>query len=144
MALKRRDWILLSLLRAPLDRIHIMKILFLIWHRSGRGLKDYFAFVPYLYGPCSFQVYSELETLCGNRSIVQPPHPVPEWVKYYLTEKGRMEAKQAAQEASSEILRLIEGVVDEVCGLNFYELLQRVYAEAPDFAANSVFKKIVP
>ena len=34
--LTRRDWILLFLQEKPLDRIRLMKALFLLWHRSGK------------------------------------------------------------------------------------------------------------
>lgn len=143
MALAKKDWILLALRQTPLDRIHIMKTLFLIWHRSGRKMTDYFRFEPYLYGPCSFEVYSVLESLQADGYIVQPPHPTPQWINYYLTEKGRKQAEEAANSASPETLRFIETVVKEVSELNFYGLLRKVYAEAPDFAVNSMFRGVV-
>jgi hypothetical protein len=143
MVLTKKDWVLLLLRRNPLDRIHIMKALFLIWHRSGRKISDYFEFVPYLYGPCSFEVYSALEEMELNRLIVQPPHPVPQWVNYFLTEKGKKKVEEVTKKVSFDTLRLVESVVDEVSGIGFYELLKKVYTEAPDFAANSMFKEVV-
>jgi len=143
MEVTKNDWVLLLLRQNPLDRIHIMKALFLIWHRSGRNIKNYFEFVPYLYGPCSFEVYSVLENLQANGFIVQPPHSMPQWVNYYLTEKGRKEAENAAARASSDILRFIEKIVEQVSRLGFYELLQMVYTEAPDFAVNSMFREVM-
>ncbi len=143
MSLMKKDWILLALRQTPLDRIHIMKTLFLIWHRSGRKLRDYFEFVPYLYGPCSFEVYSVLENLQANGYIVQPPHPMPQWVNYYLTDVGKREAKEASKRASPETLRFIETVAGEASQLRFHELLRKVYAEAPDFAVNSMFRGVM-
>jgi len=143
MALEKKDWILLVLRRTPLDRIHIMKTLFLIWHRSGRKFADYFKFEPYLYGPCSFEVYSVLGNLQTSGFIVQPPHPMPQWINYYLTERGKNEAEQAAKRASPETLRFIETVAEEASQLSFYELLRKVYAEAPDFAVNSMFRGVM-
>lgn len=143
MALQKRDWILLALRRTPLDRMHTMKTLFLIWHGSGRKITNYFEFIPYLYGPCSFEVYSEIEKLKGEGLIVQPPHPMPQWVNYYLTEKGKKEAEEVKKRTPLETIRFIETVVDEVSKLSFYELLGKVYSEAPDFAVNSMFKEIV-
>jgi len=143
MALNKKDWILLLLRQSPLDRIHIMKALFLVWHRSGRDITDYFAFEPYLYGPCSFEVYSVLGNLQSNGLIDQPLHPLPRWVNYCLTEKGRKEAEQATKRAPHVTLGLIEQVSKEISQLAFLELLQRVYAEAPDFAVNSMFKGLV-
>ncbi|PIS24984.1 MAG: hypothetical protein COT45_03240 [bacterium (Candidatus Stahlbacteria) CG08_land_8_20_14_0_20_40_26] len=143
MALIKKDWVLLLLRRTPLDRIHIMKALFLIWHRSGRKIQDYFKFEPYLYGPCSFEVYAVLDNLQANGRIIQPPHPMPQWVNYYLTEKGGKEVEEVAKKVSPDTLKLIESVVNEVSGVKFYELLKKVYDEAPDFAVNSIFKEVV-
>ena len=142
MNLTKKDWILLVLRKYPMDRIHIMKALFLIWHRAGRKIENYFKFEPYFYGPCSFEVYSILDDLKMNRYIAQPPHPIPQWTNYYLTEKGKKEATEAAKKASHENLKLIEVISEEVSKLSFYELLRKVYTEAPDFAVNSIFKRV--
>ena len=116
-----------------------MKALFLIWHRSGRNIPNYFNFEPYLYGPCSFEVYSVLKILETSGFIVQAPHPRPQWVNYFLTARGKEEAEKAKEKASPDTLRVIEKVSHEVSQLSFYELLRKVYAEAPDFTNNSIF-----
>lgn len=143
MALTKKDWILLVLRQTPLDRIHIMKTLFLIWHRLGRKIPDFFEFEPYLYGPCSFEVYSVLESLQADGYVVQPPHPMPQWVNYYLTGRGKKEAEEVAKSASPKTLRFIETVAKEASQLSFYELLRKVYNEAPDFAVNSIFRRVI-
>ncbi|MEO0236254.1 MAG: hypothetical protein ABIM02_05975 [candidate division WOR-3 bacterium] len=143
MTLSKKDWILLLLRESPLDRIHIMKALFLIWHRSGRKLTNYFEFKPYLYGPCSFEVYSVLSNMEVERLIVQPPYPAPQWVEYYLTDKGKKEAEKVFNNTSDEIREIIKKITAEISNLNFFELLHKVYREAPDFAINSMFKEIV-
>lgn len=143
MALKKKDWILLILMLSPMDRIHIMKALFLIWHRLGRKIEDYFEFEPYLYGPCSFEVYLMLKNLEVERFIVQPSHPIPKWVNFYLTNKGREEARKIYEKSPIEIREIIDKVVKEISDLNFFKLLHKVYKEAPDFAVNSIFKGIV-
>lgn len=143
MALAKKDWILLTLRRTPLDRIHIMKTLFLVWHRSGRKITDYFEFEPYLYGPCSFEVYTVLEKLQAEGFIVQPSHPTPQWVNYYLTMRGKREADEVAKRVPSDTRKLIEEIAVEVSQIGFYELLRKVYTEAPDFAVNSMFRGMV-
>lgn len=139
----KKDWILLALDKYPLDRIHVMKILFLLWYRSGRKISDYFQFIPYLYGPCSFEVYTVLESLLNEGHISQPPHQTPKWVHYYLTEKGKELAEQLTRKVSSENLTAIGLIADEVAPLSFYDLLRKVYKEAPEFAVNSIFKNFV-
>lgn len=143
MQLQKRNWILLVLRRVPLDRIHLMKALFLIWCRSGRKIKDYFEFERYLYGPCSFEVYSELDKLMADELIVQPPHPLPQWVNYYLTKKGNKEAGEIAKKVDIETMTLIEETAMEVSQLGFLELLKKVYTEAPDYAVNSMFRRVI-
>lgn len=115
-----------------------MKVLFLIGHRSGQSISDYFQFEPYLYGPYSFEVYQVLDALIQERLIVQSPHLNQPRANYYLTGRGKAAAEQAAQEAGPEIVELVESIVDEVSGLGFRDLLRKVYAEAPEFAVNSV------
>lgn len=143
MELQKKDWILLILREGAMDRIHIMKTLFLLWHRMGRNVPNYFEFIPYLYGPCSFEVYSTLKTLESDGFIVQPPHPFPRWVNYYLTERGKREVEKVSIKAPSETFEIIKAVAKEVSKLNFYELLRKVYDEAPDFARNSIFKGVI-
>ncbi len=142
MAIAKEDWILLALRQTPLDRIHIMKALFLVWHRSGRAMKDYLVFEPYLYGPCSFEIYSALANLSADGVIVQPPHPVPEWADYYVTARGRKRVEEIAKAVPTRTQKLVDEVVTEISRLSFNELLRKVYTEAPDFAVNSMFKGI--
>ncbi|MCC6003788.1 MAG: hypothetical protein LM590_05545 [Thermofilum sp.] len=54
-----------------LSSIQLMKGLFLI--KQELELKDFYDFEPYLYGPCSFEVYGDLEILTKERLITQVP-----------------------------------------------------------------------
>jgi len=127
---------------SPLDRIHIMKALFLLWKRAGE-IPDYFHFEPYLYGPCSFEVYDVLRDLEREGLIVQPLHAVPQWAKYYLTERGKEEAARALCEIDPILRQQLKMVTKEVSQLGFYALLKRVYNEAPEFAVNSVIRGVL-
>ncbi len=142
MDMTKKDWVLLVLKQNPMDRIHIMKSLFLIWHRSERKLSDYFYFEPYLYGPCSFEVYSELENLSDDGLIIQPPYQKSRWVHYYLTEKGKRETVLAEKKASPILLKIVDNIKQDISQLNFHDLLREIYQEAPDFAVNSMFKGV--
>ena len=144
MKLTKSDWILAILRKKPLDRIHIMKLLFLIWHRSGRNIQQYFHFEPYLYGPCSIELYSELRKLLAHGLIVQPPYPMQQWSKYYLSNEGRIKAEEAIKKFDSETIDLIEKTIEEISHLGFLDLLKKVYQEAPEFAVKSVLKGAIP
>ncbi len=134
----RSDWVVLLLGERALDRIRLMKALFLIWHRMGRPAGDFFEFVPYMYGPCSFELYTVLGELERGHLASQAPHDVTRWAPYYLTLKGEEAAQQIRVRLDPETIKRIKAIVSEVADMSFDALLQRVYAEAPDFAARSV------
>jgi uncharacterized protein YwgA len=138
----KAKWILATLYFAPMDRIRLMKSLFLTWYRTGKSIPDYFQFVPYLYGPCSFEVYRILDELKREGLIVRLPNPVPNWSTYYLTEKGKQAAREAIFQIEPALRDRLKESAGEVTRLSFYQLLKRVYEEAPEFAINSVVKEV--
>ena len=115
-----------------------MKALFLVWLRSGKSLPDFYEFVPYMYGPCSFELYRQLDIAKDEELIAQPPHAAERWAPYFLTEKGRRVAEALAGSAPPRLRHLVWDVADEVASLTFNDLLRRVYREAPEFASQSV------
>ncbi len=135
--LSKRDWLLLLLRQKPLDRIRLMKALFLIWHRSGRRLENFYEFIPYMYGPCSFELYRELEQLQREHLVSQAPHSVANWASYYLTPAGEKKALSVERNVDPKTLRQIQSIAEEVSSLSFHSLLRKVYSEAPDFAAGN-------
>lgn len=143
MGPSKNDWILAILRKSPLDRIHIMKSLFLIQHRSKEPLGDFFHFEPYYYGPYSLEIYSQLRSLLDRGLITQPPHQTPQQAKYYLTALGRIEAEDAIRKFSPYLAALLEEVVEEISGLSFMNLLRKVYREAPESASRSIVKELI-
>lgn len=142
--LERTDWMLAFLANSPLDRIRLVKGLFLLWHRSGRNIPGYFVFVPYLYGPFSFEIYSALTDAQKERLVTQAPDPMPNWAPYYLTEKGSAAAALVRKRLGHQTKDLIDAIAAEVASLGFHDLLRRVYGEAPDFAVESVVSTVKP
>lgn len=140
---EKAKWILATLDFAPMDRIRLMKSLFLTWYRTGKSIPDYFQFEPYLYGPCSFEVYRILDDLEREGLIVRLPNPVPNWSTYYLTEKGKQAAREAISQIEPALRDWLKESAGEVTRLSFYQLLKRVYEEAPEFAINSVVKEVL-
>lgn len=136
-------WVLLALKVAPLDRIRLMKALFLFWWRSQKEIPQYFKFEPYLYGPYSLEVYYVLDRLLDAGLIMQLPHSIQQRAEYYLTRRGEMEAIKAAQTADVEVLKKLEQVVKEVARLDFNELLRQVYSEAPEYAVKSLVRDVI-
>lgn len=136
--LEKKDWLLLLLREKPLDRIRLMKALFLIWHRSNRRIDGFYEFVPYMYGPCSFELYRELDSAQQKQFVTQAPHSILKWAPYFLTDRGELVAADASKLVRPEVASLIKSVANEVYTEGFHDLLRKVYAEAPDFATQSV------
>lgn len=135
------DWILLFLNAMPLDRIHLMKALFLFWYRTGRRIEGFFKFKPYMYGPCSFDLYDELRSSQRDHLIAQASHIPAKYARFHITDLGRKMVEEAESKISASEQNLIREIANEVSNCGFRDLLQKVYTEAPDFASNSVFNR---
>ena len=124
--------ILVALEAAPLDRIRLMKTLFLVWYRSGRPNTGPFDFQPYLYGPCALDLYTAVDGLKARGLVIshQPRSPV-----YHLTESGKREAVTAPVDA--RLRALVAEIARWAVGEGLSGLINQVYAEAPDFAAQA-------
>lgn len=131
--------ILSALEAAPLDRIRLMKTLFLVWHRSGRPTRGPFKFQPYLYGPCAFNLYSALENMRQRRLVAQAPHPINQRAPYFLTEAGKSAARSISALSDTE-RATIQSTARWAARQRFLSLLEQVYQEAPDYAVNSVVR----
>jgi hypothetical protein len=131
--------ILAALQEGPLDRVRIMKTLFLYWHRSGRPSTGPFKFRPYLFGPCAFDVYTALEDMEKRGWIVRASHPIDRWAPYYLTPKGR-QAVSSCQTPTKAAQAAIQGIARWSASQDFRSLLDHVYAEAPDYATESLLR----
>lgn len=142
----KREWILLALHYKPLDRVRLMKALFLFWWHNRERLEEFFSFEPYLYGPCSFEVYRALEALEREHLIVQLPQPVRERAPYYLTPRGTQasaEFEARLQAETPDLLDEFRSTVEEVAQLSFRSLLRKVYGDAPEYATRSVIREAI-
>lgn len=138
---KRDELVLLALALTPLDRIHLMKVLFL--YCKEEPLPP-FHFVPYLYGPCSFEVYSSLERLSKAGLIRQADGVDGRRAPFHATAKGRAVAARILDKIPQARVQRLKALVQELSNLNFHDLLSKVYAEAPEFAINSVVRTALP
>jgi len=79
---------------APVDPIRIMKGLFLFGMEKRTELREFYVFEPYLYGPCSFQVYSDLRDLVADGEVDELAlSPFHRWSYYRLMERGKWRAQ---------------------------------------------------
>jgi len=69
--------VLLYFIYAPLENVKLLSPIQLVkgffFIKQELELKDFYEFEPYLYGPCSFEVYRDLKILTKERLITQVP-----------------------------------------------------------------------
>jgi len=143
--INRKDWILLLLYAKGKEesfcepirgRIKLMKELFVL----GQTIKpsNFYKFVPYLYGPCSFELYEDLETLTQERLVdifdeYRDGHGL-----YSLTKEGTEKSKKIFDSLDKAISDKINQIKGELNQLSFLDLLKKIYKEYPDFAKKSM------
>ena len=134
---RARLCILAALDAAPLDRIRLMKALFLTWYKQGQPADGPFHFEPYLYGPFALDVYAELEAAKREGLIAQPPYPIDRRTPYYLTAKG-LATVMESQQREDVPWEMLTTDARWAAQQSFSSLLTQVYQEAPEFAQQSV------
>ena len=143
--LQREDWILMLLFAGgkrqrynePVaGRIRLMKELFL-FHMRFRGIKDFYTFRAYKYGPYSDEVWFNLSELV-EQELVQSSSGFGSEV-YGLTPAG-VERAKAAYDSLETSLR--QGLVDTKIRYNtmpLHDLIAIVYERFPTFAKESEY-----
>ncbi len=147
--MKRRDWLLLfaAYKGAPdgLDPIRFQKGLFLFSQRARVPARSKYAFKPYAYGPMSAGIYDDLDRLVDEKLLERVPVPGKHWSRYKPSRvtfrEGRRILKQVEDEKLHDAARELFMIKQDVSNVGFSELLDRVYAEYPEFAVNSVFRR---
>ena len=123
-----------------MDRIRIMKTLFLLDKQIDQRLSNFYQFTPYLYGPFSLEVYTDLDEL-RQEGHIQLELTLPlNWSRYRLTEKGISAVDKIYKEIPAPLKTKMREVKNLVTGLSFVELLRYVYKEYPEYAYSSVIK----
>ena len=142
-ALRPRDWLLLLFDGAagPLDRVRIQKSLFLFAQRSKAPGGEKYDFVPYHYGPFSFDVYPDLDVLVGRGLVRLEYEPTSTSPRYSLTGSGAHAVEELRRVAPPDRLRLLRSLRDWVTERSFRSLLDDVYRLYPQYAVNSVFQR---
>jgi hypothetical protein len=145
--LNRRQKILLLFLGADslksIDPIRIMKGLFVFTMEAPEtwiALDERYQFVAYDYGPCSFEIYSDLDLLQSQGYVQSHELPGKSWCLYSLTSDGMIYAQNAAKEFSESTNSYLAKIRQFVSQCGFRQLLEVIYRKYPSFAVNSVFK----
>lgn len=145
----RRDWLMVFAAYEGaadgLDPVRFQKGLFLFSRLPNVPARESYTFKPYDYGPMSSRIYADLDALVDEGLLRREPVPGKQWSRYQATDPGLRLAGQLLDQARREgrvaAARQLYTIKQTVAGLGFKPLLDRVYAEHPDFAVNSVFRR---
>jgi len=139
--LSKKD-ILLVFISLPIDDapklvspIQIMKSMFLL--KEEAKIQDFYEFIPYLYGPCSFEVYSDLISLKEENLIEDVQTPFS-WKHYKVTAKGNEVTNRLLKSFDKTVLQKLKEIKMFVLSKTFLELLKYVYEKYPAYAEKTV------
>lgn len=138
----RRQKILLAVLHASnraLSQIEIVKLAFLLRHESVLEMDHaFYDFVPYRFGPFSFALYRELESLQSNGYLEMSESSIN------LSESTRDETRGKIAELTAGERNSVAEVVKRYGRLKQKSLVRTVYARYPWFTINSELTELVP
>lgn len=128
-----RQRILLSFLErhgGPPSRTHVMKWLFLLRHEVPAAIAtSFYEFVPYRYGPFSFQAYRELDALESSGML--------EFGTLRIPTKSKEKVKNETRRLPGRASQGIDIVLRKYEGLSLMRLLDDVYTRYPWYASRS-------
>lgn len=138
----RQQWMLRFIAGPPgykyaVDRIRLMKGMFLFQQEGGAPADVDYKFSPYDYGPFTPEVYRDAETLSAQGHVLQGRDG--QW--YQVTDAGR--AALAQLDFPDVITEDLDSLRIEVTELSFKDLLRRVYTAYPESASRSVAKDVL-
>ncbi len=136
--MKKRDW-LLQVIGDRMEPIQLQKALFKFSQESEAPKWELYAFEPYNWGPCSFEIYEDLSALRENGLVEFEPSGRG-WNVYRLTDAGKLQASKLKKRADPGLLNKLVEIREYVVTRSFSNLLSDVYKQYPGYAANSLFR----
>jgi len=139
MLAAKRDYILAFLYankKEPVEStVRLMKLLFLFKEKMGHSIPiDFYEFQPYLYGPCSFEVYKDLHNLRKEGLISVKIDQNKRWEVFHITETG----ERYIEGILGIFPESIEQIKNKFNKIPFMSLLRYVYSKYPYFAKKSI------
>lgn len=138
-----RDWLLLLLRPTEpesrsLDPIRIQKGMFYFARQASVANRQKYRFDPYYYGPCSFAIYHDLDSLVEEGLVETVGVEGQSWMRYRLTARGLSVANDLTEIAPPEALKVCEAARGKVISHTFRSLLKEVYTDYPEYAVKSI------
>ena len=138
--MEKSDWLLLAIGDGTIEPVQVQKLMFLFAKESDVPEDEAYSFVPYDWGPCSFDIYSDLDDLI-NSEVVDRYSTSRGWNCYGLTEKGRQLTAELIASADRTCLNKLGDLRNWVRGQSFRSLLRSVYERYPEYAVASRFEE---
>jgi hypothetical protein len=138
--IRGRDWLLLLIAAgspgAQVDPVRIMKGAFLLTEELAAHNKPRpYQFIAYHYGPCAFEVYSDLDSLAADGLIAADANPWRRWPVYRPTAAGIKHAAALAKQLGEVWAGYIRELRAWLNRQTFESLLRFIYTKHPDYAS---------
>lgn len=137
--MRRRDWLLLAIAN-QLEPIQVQKTLFKFAMESDAPGEERYSFEPYNWGPCSFDIYPDLERLRDEGLIDFEPSGRG-WNVYRTTPSGSDRLRELREQADPAVLKQMDGAREFVVRRSFGRLLHDTYEKYPEYATRSLFRR---
>lgn len=143
--LTKKDLTLLVLTLAegkPMTPVQLQKSVFLLQMRLPHEMlpAEGYEFSAYNYGPFTSEVYSDALRLAAEEAVAVNSSSYGKYSEYSATEIGRELGTKLTQELPQEAVSKAQEIIDWVRKQSFSGLVSAIYAEFPDYKANSVFR----
>ena len=135
--MKRQEWLLLAI-GDEIQPIQLQKTMFKFAMESKVPTKQKYSFEAYNWGPCSFEVYEDLEALRSHGLLGSRPTGRG-WNYYMATLAGAVRQESLRSTVDPSHLERLDEAREYVVSRDFGTLLHDIYAEYPSYAVNSLF-----
>ena len=144
--MKPQEW-LLAYLALPLDAsnteksidpVRIMKGMFLFAMEGTVADEGKYNFDAYSYGPCSFEIYSDLDNLLERGIIPREFRAGETWPRYSVMSKGVSAFEELKKVADVAGMKQLSQIKNLVLSMSFLSLLKYVYNKYPKYATKSL------
>ena len=132
-----RESILIAIIAAAgedgLDRVQLQKSAFLVGEEFEGKLIDFYQFRPYMYGPFSQEIYTDVERLSDGPLIETYFDDGRQWYRMAC------DATSLQYSLSEDLESVVKRIVSWVSKMSsFYELVRAIYYLYPEQRKNSV------
>lgn len=134
--MEKHDWLLLAIGNGVIEPVQVQKLMFMFAQETGVPADEAYEFVPYNWGPCSFEIYSDMDDLI-NTGVVERYTTNRGWSRYGLTDEGRAKVERLRDSADTTSLNELDQWREWVTDKSFRSLLNEVYRKYPQYAIAS-------